>query len=157
MIENEYRISPFSLLFEARNELRKHLELEDMLIEKICALPEDDFCRDARESMSLGAGYAYIQQDRNSTEDQWFHVFTTFLALQPRSRYTDELTILRNNEKIIKAALDWLDNEESPDMDPTVDQYVVEGLVAFIDGFITARDYFAAQGYDLSASATEVA
>ena len=146
MIGNEQRVSPLSLLFEARLELRKHNELERVLIEKICELPEDDFCHSARESMSLGASYAYLQLNQDDAEDQWTHAFTAFLNLQPRNRYTDELTIRRNNEKIIKAALDRLDSDEPPEMDSTVDKYVVEGLVAFIDGFTLTREYFEAQG-----------
>lgn len=145
MIENERRVSPLSLFFEARHELRKHDDLEDALIERICELPEDDFCHNARESMSLGAGYAYLQLDQDGAEDQWTHVFTAFLALQPRSRYADELTVRRNNEKIIKAALDWLDSDEMPEIDPAVNQYVVEGMVAFINGFALTREYFEAQ------------
>ena len=147
MIENEYRVSPLSLLFEARLELRKHIALETTLIEKICELPEDDFCHNARESMSLGAGYAYTQLDEADSENQWIHVFTAFLDLQPCNRYLDEATVRASNEKIIKAALDWLDSDEPPEIDPSVNQYVVEGLVAFIEGFTVTREYFESQGY----------
>lgn len=153
MVENEHRISPLSLLFEARHELRKHLALETVLIEKICELPEDDFCHDAREAMTLGAGYAYLQKDRDPGEDQWIHVFAAFLALQPRSRYADPDVIREQHEKIIKAALDWFDSPEPPEIDPAVNQYTVEALVAFIEGFMITRDYFAEE----EVTATDVA
>lgn len=144
-METDKRVSPLSLLFEARHELRQHLALETVLIERICELPEDDFCHDAREAMSLGAGYAYLHLE-DDAEDQWIHIFSVFLDLQPRSRYQDEAFTREKNEKIIKAALDWLDNDEPPEMDPAVNQYTVEALVAFIEGFVITRDYFEAQG-----------
>lgn len=142
-MEIEHRVSSLSHLFEARHELRKHLVLETALIEQICELPEDDFCHQAREAMALGAGYAYLQKDKEPGEDQWIHVFTAFFALQPRHRYEDPEVTRARQEEIIKAALDWYDSTEEPNIDPHINQYTVEGLAAFINGFVMTREYFA--------------
>lgn len=144
-METERRLSPLSRLFEARHELRQHLALETALIERITELPEDDFCRSAREAMSLGAGYAYLCSENETSEDQWLHVFNAFFDLQPHNRYQDPYIARENNEKTVKAALDWLGSDETPEIDPAVNQHTVESLVAFIEGFMMTRDYFAGQ------------
>lgn len=156
-METDIRVSPLSLLFEARHELRTHLVLETALIGRINEFPEDDFCHNARESMSLGAGYAYTQLHRDSSEDQWFHVFSTFFAMQPRNKYSDEAGEREVGGKVIKAALDWLDRKEPPEIDPNINQYTVEELVAFIEGFMMTREYFESQGYTSPSPVAELA
>jgi hypothetical protein len=148
-METPKRVSPLSLLIEARHELRSHLALETTLMQRISELPEDNFCHHARESLAYGAGYAHTEFARNEAEDQWCHVFSAYFALQPRNKYLDEAVVRETNERVIKAALDWLDNDDMPVIDPDINQYTVEGLVAFVEGFAMTREYFESQEFSL--------
>lgn len=143
----ERRGPSLSHIYEARLELRKHLVLETVLMERSYELPEESDFLDAPKAMAIGAGYAYTQLEKPETEDRWLHVFTVFFETRPRNHHMNENVVRETNEKIIKTALDWLGNDEPPEIDPSIDPYVVEELVAFIEGFTITRDYFAAQGY----------
>lgn len=146
-MEYEQRLTPQSRLFEARNELREHIDLETSLIEQINELPEDDFCHNARESLALGAGYAYLcRHDVKHTEED---VFEAFFSLQPRNNYVDEITVRRTEQALIKALAE--------PMDDTVDLYVLEELAAFIEGYEVTRRYFMSKILQMHIESSELA
>ena len=134
-MEHEYRLSPMSRLFEARHELRQHLALETSLIERICELPEDDFCHSARESFQLGAGYAYLQR---GTDTPFETVFTAFFATQPQNRYLDPEAVSLARKEIADAALEFLETGEMPTIENHIDIYQVEASAAFTEGYVMA-------------------
>jgi len=157
MIENEKRVSSSSQVLEARIELREHLMLEAVLMDKIGTLPEENFCRDPREAFARGAGYAYLGVLHGGTSDGDRHVFSAFFDQQPQNKYLDEMTVRRNQNALIKAALDQFDSEEPMFIEDSVDPYKVEELMAFIEGYEITRDYFAATGTVSSESVAELA
>jgi len=143
-METQKRVSSLSLLTEARHELRSHLALETALIECIGELPEDDFCHQARETLQYGAAYAYSRRETGGA-DELAHVFVAFFETQPRNRYLDDDVIREAQQRVIDAALEHLEDQDFEEIDPTLNQYTIEALAAFINGYRMARDYFAAQ------------
>lgn len=156
-MENEKRVSSVSLVLEARHELREHLELDAVLMEKIATLPEESFCRDPREALARGAGYAYLSVKNGGVSDGDRHVFSAFFAQHPQNRYLDEMTVRRSQNALIRAALDQFDSVEPIAVDESVDPYKVEEMMAFIEGYELTRDYFAAVGFISQESEAELA
>lgn len=133
-MEQEYRVSPTSRLFEARHELREHLALETALIERICDLPEDDFCHSARECFQLGAGYAYLQ--REASDISLENIFEAFFSTQPRNKYLDQEVVAFRQKEISEAALELLETGEMPKVESHIDIYQVEASAAFVEGYL---------------------
>lgn len=151
MSEHEFRISPISLLFEARHELRKHLALETKLIECIDALPEDDFCHHARESLQLGAGYALlrlshdlgftIENTRTAIDPESLrNAHATYFSIQPRNKYEPEDEAQERHKHLSDASLVRTYNRPRLDIEARVDPYELNALTAFTDGYIIVID-----------------
>lgn len=153
-MEPDKRLSPLSLLFEARHELRTHLALETALIELTAELPEDDFCHQAREALQLGAGYAY-QRRETADDGELDHLVDAFFATQPRNRYQDTQDLQQRH--LYPALLYRRYQRIVGELHPAIDPYTVEALAAFIDGFEITRDYFADQNHTSPTPAVESA
>ena len=67
-METQNRLSPSSLLYEARNRLRSHIALENALLEVIAQLPEGTDQCDERDALQLGAGRAYLELEQLGVE-----------------------------------------------------------------------------------------
>jgi hypothetical protein len=146
------RLSPQSLFLEARIRLRKHEALEAVLLDMIAGLPEDDFCRTAREDLQLGAGCAYEDSpeldmmeldkveipehpERMLFVEQLEKACHYFFMTRPRNRHLDEVTVLRRRQEVCTAVFSYLYDEQELGHEGTLDPYEVEGLAAFIRGF----------------------
>lgn len=141
-MEYERRISPNSLLFEARHELRRHLALETSLIEQIALLPEDDFCHHARESYQLGAGFAFFVPPVNNFDPSMLdsaiisEMSEAYFATLPRNRYLDEVTLRHAHDTLSFAAFQ---DDCQPDIN--IDPYELEALKAFAEGCLTVSGH----------------
>lgn len=133
-MEHDHRVSPLSRLFEARHELRQYIALETALIERTGQLPEDDFCRTARESFQLGAGYAYLCREQQDLSLE--NVFEAYFATQPRNRYLDPEVVMLERKKVSEVALEFLKTGEMPEVERHVDIYQVEASAAFTEGYL---------------------
>lgn len=139
-MENQHRINPTSLLFEARHRLRTHLAVETQLLQRTDQLPEDDFCHFSRESLQLGAGFAWLQAESDAfpEEDEILPVaIEAFLSSRPKNRHLDEETRQAESAAFTETLLKRLDNSEEGVVPPFLSPYEIEAAEAFVDGYLT--------------------
>jgi hypothetical protein len=125
-----------SQLLESRDELRTDLALETALIERINELPEEDFCHDARLNLQLGAGYAHVRRNEETSLDE---VFATFFATQPQFRYLNQDVIEVQRQTVVEAVLSLMSGSEMPQLEDHIDVYQIEACAAFVEGYLLAE------------------
>lgn len=72
-------------------------------------------------------------------------MFAAFFETQPRNRYIDEITLRREQQALIYAALQDSEQVQRSSEQHTVDQFKVAELRAFIEGYITTVTYLVSQ------------
>lgn len=129
--------------FEARHNLRKHLTLETMLIERIAQLPEDDYCCQDAEYYQIGAGYAQMLHEHGSTVDPsgynsnyTANILEGFFATRPRNRYLHDYHVLEHQKQIYENVLS--PKLELPDH---IDPYEVSAARLFVEGYLLVTAY----------------
>lgn len=161
-MEYKQRISPTSLLFEARHELRRHLALETSLIERIAQLPEDDFRHHTRESYQLGAGFAYMTSSLDEPALPLLDIATVsyvseaYFAVMPRNRYIDESTLKQAHDALASAVLDSILQQDILKRSINVDPYEHEALEAFVEGYLTVQTFVGAAREELLVEVSSV-
>lgn len=99
-------VSRISRLFDARNKLRVHLQLETLLLEQTALLPEDCYGAEPRECYQLGAAHAMIdagpaaqfctaQIETSANQSELFmterpDVIHAFMMTRPYNKYSEE-------------------------------------------------------------------
>lgn len=105
-METGDKVSQTSRLFDARNQLRMHLDLETLLLEQTALLPEDCYGTEPRECFQLGAAQAMIDAGpaalfsaiQTETSADMFEMFMTekpevihaFMMTRPYNKYSGE-------------------------------------------------------------------
>ncbi|MEO5499145.1 MAG: hypothetical protein ABIR46_01440 [Candidatus Saccharimonadales bacterium] len=129
--------------FEARHNLRNHLALETMLIERIAELPEDDFCHFAREAFQIGTGYAQMLHEDSKLfdpsgydSDYTAKILEGFFEIRPRNRYLRDYQILEYRKQIYEGVV-------SPELElpDHLDPYEVSAASHFLEGYLLVTAY----------------
>lgn len=142
------RISWLSVLTDARQELRSHLVLETALMEHAAALPpetHDD--HNSQETFQFGAGWAYIQRHTPDLGPE--DIYDAFFAIKLKRWNLPEEYLSWERQHVIAVAQLMLVGEdlELYQLDMRIEVPIAQDLVAFIEGFVITRDYFADLGY----------
>lgn len=128
---------------EARHNIRQHLALETVLVERIAELPEDDFCSTEVESLQLGAGYAQhlhelgeLYAPMHAGIDDSEAILEAFFATRPRNRYLYEHEVAEHRKQIHEAVI-------TPDLElpDHIDPYEVSAASRFLEGYLTVVEY----------------
>ncbi len=129
--------------FEARHNLRKHLALETMLIERIAHLPEDNYCCQDAEYFQIGAGYAQMLYEGTGAIDPFGYdteytakMLETFFETRPQNRYLHDYQVLEYRKQVHEAVI-------SPELGlpDHIDPYEVSAAELFLEGYLLVTAY----------------
>ena len=133
--------------FEARDNFRKIIALETMIIERISQLPEDDYCCQDAESYQIGAGYAQLHHEDQfnidmpgNENDSIANILNGFFDTRPKNRYLNDFQVSYYRKLIY-------DGVVSPDVTipDHIDPYEVSAAKLFVEGYILVNSFHLAQ------------